>query len=74
MSLIESNNGCGLYYFNRLVGYEEGNSIKSLSVYDKLYKEVCTVYHDSTKFIEDNFGELLLCLLLCLIVQYGKLA
>lgn len=33
------NNRCGLYYFNRLVGYENGNGLKSLSVYGTEYNE-----------------------------------
>lgn len=55
LSLIEGNKGCGLFYFNRLVGYENGNSIKSLTVYDNLYKKVHSIYTDSTEFIVDNF-------------------
>lgn len=55
LSLIEEKRDCGLFYFNRLVGYEEGNSIKSLTVYDNLYKEVRSTYTDSTEFIADNF-------------------
>lgn len=55
LSIIDEKLDCGLFYLNRLVGYEEGNSIKSLTVYEGLYKEVRSIYHDSTKFIEDNF-------------------
>lgn len=55
LSVVEGHPDKGLFYLNRLVGYEEGNSIKSLTVYDNRYDKVRKVYTDSTKFIEDNF-------------------
>lgn len=49
------NNRCGLYYFNRLVGYENGNGLKSLSVYGNEYNERQYIYNNSTSFISDHF-------------------
>lgn len=46
---------CNLYYFNRLVGYEDNISIKSLTVYDKYFSAIRTVYNNSSSFISDNF-------------------
>ena len=55
LSEIENCNNCGLFYFNRLVGYENGNPIKSLTVYNNYYQDIRTIYTNSTKFITDNF-------------------
>lgn len=55
LHVIEKHGNCGLFYMNRLVGYEEGNAVKSLTVYDNLYQDVERVYKDSTQFITDNF-------------------
>lgn len=44
-----------LYYFNRLVGYEDGNALSSLTVYENRYDCVRKIYNDSTEFITDNF-------------------
>lgn len=55
LSEIEKCKNCGLFYFNRLVGYENGNPIKSLTVYNNYYQNIRTIYTNSTKFIADNF-------------------
>lgn len=55
LNLIGKHSDIGLFYMNRLVGYEEGNAIKSLTVYDHLYNNVEKVYNDSSDFINDNF-------------------
>lgn len=55
LHLIDERGDIGLFYMNRLVGYEEGNAVKSLTVYDKLYNNVDRIYHNSTLFINDNF-------------------
>lgn len=44
-----------LFYFNRLVGYEDGNSLKALTLYENRYDNVRKIYDDSTEFITDNF-------------------
>lgn len=44
-----------LFYFNRLVGYEDENAIKSLTLYENRYNSVRRLYEDSTTFITDNF-------------------
>lgn len=44
-----------LYYFNRLVGYEDGFSLKALTVYENRYDGIRRIYDDSTEFITDNF-------------------
>lgn len=55
LSEIKTCQNCGLFYFNRLVGYENGNPIKSLTVYNDSYQDTRTVYTNSTRFITDNF-------------------
>lgn len=55
LNLIETEKTAGLYYFNRLVGYEDGNALKSLTVYENRYNNVRRIYKDSTSFITDNF-------------------
>lgn len=44
-----------LFYFNRLVGYEDGNSLKALTLYENRYDGIRKIYEDSTEFITDNF-------------------
>lgn len=52
---IKSNNDIEFYYFNRLVGYEDGCPIKSLTVYETKYEQRAKLYLDSSSFINDNF-------------------
>lgn len=52
---IDCAQDTGLFYFNRLVGYEDGNSIKALTVYNNLYQNEETEYIDTTDFITANF-------------------
>ena len=55
-----------LYYFNRLVGYEDGCPIKSLTVYENRYEQAKKIYKSSTDFITDNFlGATFISSLLC---------
>lgn len=56
LQLIKDNPQWELYYFNRLMGYEDGCPIKSLMPFENRYEELRTVYTDSTKFIEENFS------------------
>lgn len=44
-----------LFYFNRLVGYEDGNSLKALTLYENRYDGIRKIYDNSTDFITDNF-------------------
>ena len=44
-----------LFYFNRLVGYEDGNALKALTLYENRYDGVRKIYDNSTEFITDNF-------------------
>ena len=55
LNLIKQYPEQQLYYFNRLVGYEDGTAFKSLTLYENRYNEVRTVYRDSTSFITENF-------------------
>ena len=41
---IESNPDIELYYFNRIVGYEDGCSIKGLTLYENRYDGLCKRY------------------------------
>lgn len=52
---IEENRNIELFYFNRLVGYEDGTPIKSLTVYKNRYEQISKLYNDSTTFINENF-------------------
>jgi len=52
---IKVNRDIELYYFNRLVGYEDGCPIKSLTVYENRFERVAKLYKDSSSFINDNF-------------------
>lgn len=54
LNLIEKKKG-NLYFFNRLVGYEENCSIKSLTVLDNKYTGEIKEYNDSNSFLADNF-------------------
>lgn len=63
---IESNPDIELYYFNRLVGYEDGCSIKGLTLYENRYDSICKRYTYSTQFITDNFwGATFMSAMLC---------
>lgn len=55
LELINNLKDVGLFYFNRLVGYENGNALTSLTVYENKYNDVRKIYSDSTDFITDNF-------------------
>jgi glycosyltransferase involved in cell wall biosynthesis len=55
LSLVRFLPEISLFYFNRLVGYEDGNSLKALTLYEKRYDGIRKIYDDSTKFITDNF-------------------
>ncbi|MDO5527216.1 MAG: glycosyltransferase family 2 protein [Prevotella sp.] len=52
---IKDNRDIELYYFNRLVGYEDGCPIRSLTVYENRFECVERLYKDSSSFINDNF-------------------
>ncbi|WP_455667566.1 glycosyltransferase family 2 protein [Phocaeicola sp.] len=52
---IKKNPDIEFYYFNRLVGYEDGCPIKSLTVYENHYRQTSVFYKDSSSFITDNF-------------------
>lgn len=52
---IKANSDIELYYFNRLVGYEDGCPIKSLTVYENRFERISKLYKDSSSFINDNF-------------------
>ena len=56
LQLIRDNPQWELYYFNRLMGYEDGCPIKSLVPFETRYEEIRTVYTDSSVFIEENFA------------------
>lgn len=63
---IENTPQYELYYFNRLVGYEDGCPIKSLTVYEKRYEQTKKIYQSSTDFITDNFwGATFMSAMLC---------
>lgn len=63
---IESNPDIELYYFNRIVGYEDGCSIKGLTLYENRYDGICKRYTYSTQFITDNFwGATFMSAMLC---------
>jgi hypothetical protein len=53
--LIKDNPSWEFYYFNRLMGYEDGCTIKSLLPYETRYEGIRKVYSDSTEFIAENF-------------------
>ena len=55
LSLIEGQKDVELCYFNRLVGYEDGNSLKALTLYENRYDGVRKIYTSSTEFITRNF-------------------
>lgn len=55
LELTEELNDIELFYFNRLVGYEDGNSLKALSLYENRYDGIRKIYDNSTEFITDNF-------------------
>lgn len=55
LSIIEIFPEIGLFYFNRLIGYEDGCAIKSLSVYETKYSDIRKIYNSSSDFIYDNF-------------------
>ncbi len=55
LELVTSKEDVELYYFNRLVGYENGTSLTSLTVYENRYDSIRKIYSDSTEFITDNF-------------------
>lgn len=56
LGLIEHSN-TELYYFNRLMGYENGNSIKSLSICQSIYNGVVYRYKNESDFIKENFRQ-----------------
>lgn len=63
---IETHPEYELYYFNRLVGYEDGCPIKSLTVYENRYEQIKKIYTNSTDFIKDNFwGATFMSAMLC---------
>lgn len=55
IELVKSVPDISLFYFNRLVGYEEGNSLKALTLYENRYDGIRKIYDNSTDFITDNF-------------------
>lgn len=55
VELVKKLPDISLFYFNRLVGYEEGNSLKALTLYENRYDGIRKIYDNSTEFITDNF-------------------
>ena len=55
IDLVAKLPNISLFYFNRLVGYEEGNSLKALTLYENRYDGIRKIYDNSTEFITQNF-------------------
>ncbi len=55
LSLVDTLSDISLFYFNRLVGYEDGNSMKALTLYENRYDGIRKIYDESTEFITENF-------------------
>lgn len=55
LSVINQYPKTGLIHFNRLIGYENGNPIKSISLHNNLYNKEIKVYSEISNFIVDNF-------------------
>ena len=55
LELVNDLPDISLFYFNRLVGYEDGNSLKALTLYENRYDGIREIYNNSSDFITENF-------------------
>jgi len=55
LDTIQKYPGVGLIHFNRLIGYEDGNPMKNMTVYNNFYNTEIDLYQNISDFIHNHF-------------------
>lgn len=54
LNTIQEYPNVDLIHFNRLIGYEDGNSMKKLVLYNNFYDKEVVIYENISNFIQDH--------------------